>query len=146
MWKVSIHELINTNPIFGLQAYFGESSLKHIQNDELLNHFSKSQEELLSRNNLHNGYIQILVRNGIFGFFTSMIFFILFILNILKLNSNKVYHQYIKYLYLFYIFINLFENHIILSNSFFVLLLWIHIGIDSNILERENISKLKEVK
>ncbi len=144
LWKYSIEELIETNPIFGLKADFGEDCFNNIQDDKLLEFLSTSQKGILKANNLHNGYVQVLVRNGIFGFGVLIAFFIIFSQKLLKTDMKQKYNQYIIYLYLYYIVINLFENHIIFSNSLFVLFLWIHIGMDSRLLKSEKIEKVGE--
>ena len=125
LWKYSTEELIDNNIFFGLQHNLGEDSFNNIENEELLNSLSASQKEILSRNNLHNGYVQILVRNGLFGILLILIFFIILWSD---LNKNKKELEYYKYLLLVFFIINFFENQIILSNSFFVLFLWINIG------------------
>lgn len=135
LWKYSIQELIDTNPLFGLEENFGSDSFNNIDDSELLDALSDLQKRTLTKSNLHNGYIQILVRNGLFGFITIMSFFTIFGTKILNIKSDTPYKKYIKYLYLLYAVVNLFENDIVLSNTFFVLLLWIHIGMDSNIIK-----------
>lgn len=125
LWKYSTEELIDNNIFFGLQHNLGEDSFNNIENEELLNSLSASQKEILSRNNLHNGYVQILVRNGLFGILLIITFFIILWSD---LNKNKKELEYYKYLLLVFFIINFFENQIILSNSFFVLFLWINIG------------------
>lgn len=144
LWKYSIEELINNNLLFGLKFDLGKDVFANIKDEELLNSFSQLQINILSRNNLHSGFIQILVRNGLVGFVVIMTFFIIFANKILKLENSKTYFQYIKYLYLYYILINLFEDNILLSNSFLVLFLWIQIGMDSRIIENKQKRKIGE--
>ena len=132
LWKYSIEELIDNNIFFGLQHNLGEDNFNNIENEELLNSLSASQKEILSRNNLHNGYVQIFVRNGLFGILLIITFFIILWSD---LNKNKKELEYYKYLLLVFFIINFFENQIILSNSFFVLFLWINIGRINKILK-----------
>jgi len=139
LWKYSIQELVETNPLFGLGANFGEENFQNITDSELVEALSNSQQEILSRTNLHNGYVQILVVNGILAFACIIIFLIMFLFKIFK-NNATIYNKYIRCIYIIYIFVNLFENDIILSNTFFVLFLWMHIGIDSNLIENNNIN------
>ena len=134
LWKYSIEELIDTNPLFGLQFDFGEESFENIKDLETLNSLSESQKDILSRNNVHNGFVEVLVRNGILGFTLIILYYILLGTQIFKLGDDKAYYKYIKYLYLYYILINLFENNLLLSNSFLVLFLWMHIGMDNRII------------
>ena len=144
LWKYSIQELIEVNPVIGLKDNFGQDSFENMLKNEEINKLSMAQKEVLTRNNVHDGYIQILVKNGLVGFAIIMLFFTKNIFNIFKLDYNEVYYQYIKYIYLFYIFINIFENHIILSNSFFVLFLWIHFGRDSVLIKDINKEQLNK--
>lgn len=139
LWKYSIKELVNNNILFGVKANFGEESFKNIDDAQLLGSLSTAEKKILARDNVHNGYIQILIRSGILGFSIIMIFFVKFGKKVFNENRNEPYCQYIKFFYLIYIFINLFENNIIFSNSFLVLLLWINIGMDSRILNKKMI-------
>ena len=132
LWKYSIEELIDNNILFGIQADFGEDSFNNINNEELLNSFSASQKDILNRNNMHNGYIQLLIRNGIFGFAFITIFIAKLFLKSIKME--RIPRYYIFFILIF-IIINLFENHLVLSNSFFVLFLWINIGKNAKILK-----------
>ena len=139
LWKYSINGLLERNPLFGLEDNFGNSIINN--NKEIIDYLSRTQKELFYRNNVHSGYIQILVRNGILGFSIMITFLITFLSKVFKLDNEQAYNNYIKYLYLAFIIMNLFENNIILSNSFFVLLLWIHIGVDSNLIEAKKMKK-----
>lgn len=147
LWKYSVKELMNNNILFGLEANFGEECFKNIDDIQLLTTLSTAEKKILAGDNVHNGYIQILIRNGILGFSTIMMFFITFGKKMFGKDRNEPYYRYVKYFYLFYIVTNLFENNIILSNSLFVLLLWINVGMDTRMLnEKVNLEKEMEEK
>lgn len=118
LWKGGILTL-NNNPLFGVGDVNGE--LYKSLPLEVKKNLSEHREYILKKGNLHNGYFQIMVCNGIVAFFIFLIFLFNSVINIL--NKGKV--DLNLCLLIFLLFLNLFENHLLLSNSFFVLLLWI---------------------
>lgn len=135
LWKNAIQELVSNNLFFGVGENYKQESFNNNLNEELIETLSISQKKILVANNLHNGYIQVLSKNGLLGFGVIMVFLIKFIKDIGKLDSRVEYYKYIKHLYLFYIVINLFENELLISNSIFVIFLWMQIGMDSNLID-----------
>lgn len=134
LWKNAIQELVSNNLFFGEGENYKQESFNNNLNEELIEPLSISQKKILAANNLHNGYIQILFKNGLLGFGIIIAFLVKFIKDIEKLDNSIEYYKYIKYLYLFYIVINLFENELLVSNSIFVIFLWMQIGKDSNLI------------
>ena len=132
LWKYSI-QAMKQSPIFGIGAIIGERTIEKVPEYLIKQKFSAHQVTILSRNNLHNGYIQVLVQHGIVGIILLIGFIYGQIKKIYNVKAKNAFMWYLKYFFLFIIIANLFENNLILSNSFIVYLIWITIGVSSNI-------------
>lgn len=136
LWKYSIYNLENKF-LFGIGADL-EGKIIEKMPDSILSTLSRAQKNILSRSNVHNGYIQILVQNGVVG---------LALIVILLYRNVKLlkYQEESKYLLIFFISINLCENVLLLSNSLIVLLIWMNLGIFYREYDSDNISNEGEI-
>lgn len=121
LWKYSISNL-EGKFLFGVGADIEGKIIEKVPED-ILSTLSASQKNIMSRTNVHNGYIQILVQNGVIG----LILILLFIYKNMKMVKNE---KESKYFLIFFIIINLCENVLLLSNSLVVLLIWMNFGIN----------------
>lgn len=96
-------------------------------------------------NNMHNGYLQILLSNGILGFIAFSLFIILIVKDTLfSLFSTKIISDKSSYIPLFFITglvlsiaVNgLFENVILLTQSYITTVLWIYLSYLSRRLDK----------
>lgn len=114
LWKYSIFSL-ERNPIYGI----GENNIGEYRYFEIPYMFFKtidsvSRKERLLLNNNHNGYLQLLVGNGIICF---IIFFSFIYKEISKLSEDMF--SFVAVLLL----INMFENELIVTQSLVIFLL-----------------------
>lgn len=128
LWKYSIANL-DGHWLFGIGADLSGKIIEKMPTS-ILNRLSIAQRYILSRTNVHNGFIQILVENGLIAFFVMIIFLYR---SIKKMKINNEF----KYMILLIIVMNLCENTLILSNSIVVLVLWIILGAQNSSIYRK---------
>ena len=119
LWKYAIANL-DGHWLFGIGADL-EGKIIDKTPTTILDTLSIAQRTILSRTNVHNGFIQILVQNGILGL-TIMIVYLY--RSIKRMNPKDER----KYILLLILVMNLCENTLILSNSLIVLVLWMILG------------------
>ncbi|MGH4120701.1 O-antigen ligase family protein [Clostridium sp.] len=128
IWKYGLISL-KLDPIFGHGPHnIGLAKEKIYPNDK---------EFYITKNNMHNGYIQILLSNGILAFIAFSIFYVLIIkdsLIILFTKNNKTSKNK-KNLILFIVGLilsisvyGLFENAILLTGSYTTTILWVYLS------------------
>lgn len=121
LWKYGFITVKEKNLFFGIGSNIGEQTINNY-NEVFLNVLSPKQKDMMSRNNLHNGYMQILVTHGLLS--------LLIFLRILFDYNKKLNNTFVrgKEFLLFYLLINFFENVFVLSNSVLVLIFWVIYG------------------
>ena len=129
LWKYSIANLDDGHLLFGIGADLVGKIIGKMPTS-ILDTLSIAQRNILSRTNVHNGFIQILVQNGIIAFFIMIVF----LYRSIKKMEVKDEH---KYILLLIIVMNLCENTLILSNSLIVLVLWMILGAQNSNLYRK---------
>lgn len=139
IWTYGLNTL-KFSPLFG----YGPSNIG-LEKQKL---YPNDTSRYIVTNNMHNGYIQILLSNGIIG----SIFFLLFIILLAKdsvicllknkvdINSSEKKLIFIILLPIVAISVNgLFENVILLTQSYITTILWTYLGYLSL-----NIDKIKQ--
>lgn len=135
IWKYGLITL-KLDPLFGHGPHnIGLAKQKVFPNDKAL---------YMTTNNMHNGYIQILLSNGILAFIAFAIFYVLIIKDSMivlfsKNNKNsknkKIFIFFIAGLILSIAVYGLFENAILLTGSYTTTILWIYLSYLSNSLD-----------
>lgn len=100
--------------------------------------YPNNKAKYMTINNTHNGYIQILLSNGILAFIAFMSFLILIIKDsvIFLFSKNKnIFVFFIVGLLLSIAVYGIFENAILLTGSYVTTILWIYLSYLSNILD-----------
>ncbi len=136
LWKYGIYNL-EDHFLFGIGADIEGKVIEKVPT-YILDTQSGFQKWILSRTDLHNGYIQILVQNGVVG----LVLIVVYLYNELKkveLKDEK------KYLLIFIILMNLCENALLLADSLIVIILWTILGFCSNHLVKPEQQIIGEV-
>ncbi|EEH96871.1 hypothetical protein CSBG_00497 [Clostridium sp. 7_2_43FAA] len=136
IWTYGLNTL-KLNPLFGHGPdNIGLAKQKIYPNDK---------SRYMVTNNMHNGYLQILLSNGILGFIAFSLFIILIVKDTLfSLFSTKIISDKSSYIPLFFITglvlsiaVNgLFENVILLTQSYITTVLWIYLSYLSRRLDK----------
>ncbi|MCR1951891.1 O-antigen ligase family protein [Clostridium sp. DSM 100503] len=136
IWTYGLNTL-KLNPLFGHGPdNIGLAKQKIYPNDK---------SRYMVTNNMHNGYLQILLSNGILGFLAFALFIILIVKDtLISLLSNKITSDKSLYILLFFITglllsiaVNgLFENVILLTQSYITTVLWIYLSYLSRRLDK----------
>lgn len=135
IWKYGLITL-KLDPLFGHGPHnIGLAKQKVFPNDKAL---------YMTTNNMHNGYIQILLSNGILAFISFAVFYVLIIKDSLMVlfsknnktsNNKKMFIFFIAGLILSIAVYGLFENAILLTGSYTTTILWIYLSYLSNSLD-----------
>ncbi|MGK0469396.1 MAG: O-antigen ligase [Clostridium sp.] len=140
IWKYGLITL-KLNPLFG-QGPKNIALAKHRL-------YPNNTTFYITTNNMHNGYIQILLSNGILAFIAFMGFFILIVKdsftflfseNIKASKNKKNFVFYIVGLILAIAVYGIFENAILLTGSYITTILWVYLSYLSKNLDN-NLSK-----
>lgn len=136
IWTYGLNTL-KLNPLFGHGPdNIGLAKQKIYPNDK---------SRYMVTNNMHNGYLQILLSNGILGFIAFASFIILIVKDtLIALFSNRITSDKNSYILLFFITglilsiaVNgLFENVILLTQSYITTVLWIYLSYLSRCLDK----------
>lgn len=128
IWTYGLNTL-KLNPLFGHGPdNIGLAKQKIYPNDK---------SRYMVTNNMHNGYLQILLSNGILGFIAFALFIILIVKDtLISLFSTKIISDKSSSIPLFFITglvlsiaVNgLFENVILLTQSYITTVLWIYLS------------------